>query len=206
MRIKNKIALSLIFFIISGGMFSCTPMTETFIKKDKEYKGGPIDSVLIIGITQNAENRILFENTFSDLFKKQGATAYTSVNVFPPDQQLTRDSIKVKALELQVKAVILTHLISVSEEEAYQSASTVTTRNVHTTPMGSYIFEARMIDYPGYFKKYKTVRLRTNLYETASENLIFSSVSKTIDPKSAKNTIQSVCKAVIKDMKDNGLL
>jgi hypothetical protein len=204
--LKKFIPAIAIFLMVIGIILACATTTETFIWKDKEYQGGIIDSVLIIGVTKNAENRILFENAFSKAFKNEGVTAYGSVNVFQPDQQLTKESIKQKAIDLGVKAVILTHLVSVTEEDVYHPAAPVTTRNIYRTPMGHYFTEVNVIDYPGYYKKHKFVRLKTNIYETASENLIFSISSKTIDPKSVNDIIQSVCKAFIKDMKKNDLL
>jgi hypothetical protein len=202
---KAMLNIFLLLFIV-GMIIACATTTETIIWKDKEYKGGMIDSVLIIGITENAENRILFENAFSEAFKSEGVTAYAGFNVFQTDQKLTKESISRKALDLGVKAVILTHLVSITEEDVYHEEAPVTLHNVYRSPMLSYFVGVNVIDYPGYYKKHQFVRLKTNLYETASESLIFSITSKTMDPKSVNDTIQSVCRAYINDLKKNDLL
>ena len=204
--LKKTTTNMLVFFVGIGMILACAAATDTIIWKDKEYKDGVINSVLIIGVTENKENRSLFENALSEAFKSEGVTAYASVNVFPPDQKLTKDTIKQKALDLGVKAVILTHLVSVTEEDVYHPAAPATTRNTYRTSMGHYYTHVNVIDYPGYYKKHKLVRLKTNLYDTASEKLIFSISSKTMNPKSVKDLIQSVCKTFIKDLKKNDLL
>lgn len=204
--LKKSIPVILIFLVVLGAIFSCATRTETIIWKDETYKGGIIDSVLIIGVTKNTENRVLFENAFSEAFESEDVKAYASVNVFQPDQELTAESIKRKALDLGVKSVILTHLVSITEEDVYHPAAPVTSHNIYRTHMGYYYSEVNMIDYPGYYKKHKLVRLKTNLYETASENLIFSIASKTMDPESVKDIIQSVCNAFMNDLRENELL
>jgi hypothetical protein len=204
--LKKTIPNVMVFLVVAGMILACAAITETAIWKDPEYKGGIIDSVLIIGVAKNEKNRSLFENAFSEAFKAEGVTAHASVKVFQPDQKLTKDNIKQKALDLGVKAVILTHLVSVTEEDVYHPAAPITTRNVYTTGMGNYFTHVSVIDYPGYYQKYEIVRLKTNLYETASEKLIFSIASKTIDPKSVEDTIQSICKAFMKDLKKNDLI
>ena len=70
--LKRNFFQILILFVITGFLVSCATTTETFILKDKEYNGGKFDSILIIGIAENVENRILFENTFAETFQKLG--------------------------------------------------------------------------------------------------------------------------------------
>ena len=204
--LKKIMPKMMVFLAVVGMILACATTTETIVWKDKEYKGGIIDGVLIIGVTKNTENRSLFENAFSEVFKNEGVTAHASVDVFQSDQKLTTDSIKQKASELGLKTVILTHLVSITEEDVYHPAAPITSRSIYRAPMGGYYTQVNVVDYPGYYKKHKLVRLKTNLYETASEKLIFSISSKTMDPKSVKDTIRSICKAFMKDLKKNNLL
>jgi hypothetical protein len=205
--LKRNFFQILILFVITGFLVSCATTTETFILKDKEYNGGKFDSILIIGIAENVENRILFENTFAETFQKKGITTYTSVKAFPPEQKLTKESIKQKALGLGVKGVILTHLVSVTEEEVYKKSAAIKTLNVHHDHMGVYYaYVDERSRYPGSYKKQQVVRLKTNLYETASEKLVFSISSKTMDPKSVNDLINSTCEAYVKDLEKNDLI
>ncbi|MBW1895056.1 MAG: hypothetical protein JRI91_15390 [Deltaproteobacteria bacterium] len=205
--VKKIIRNMLILLVVMGMILSCAAKTSTIIWKDKEYKNGIIDSVLIIGVTKKTENRSLFENALSEAFKSKGVTAHVSVDVFGPDEKLTKDIIKQKALDLGVKAVILTHLVSMTEEDVYRPASTVTSRDVNANHIGSYFNHVdSMVHYPGSYEKHKVVRLKTSLFETASEKLIFTISSKTMDSKSVDDIIHSVCKAFMKDLKKNGLL
>jgi hypothetical protein len=197
----------LVFLIITGMVTSCVTKTETIIWKDKEYTGGAIDSVLIIGMAKKTENKSLFENALSEAFKREDVITHNSVDVFQPDLKLTKDIIKEKAVKLGAEAVIITHLVRIAEEDVYRPAATITSRNTHANHIGSYFNHVdNMVKYPGSFEKRKVVRLKTSMFETASEKLIFTISSRTMDPKSVNDTIRSVCKALIKDFKKNNLL
>jgi len=199
---------NVLFFIVGMGMvISCATKTETIIWKDKEYTGGTIDSVLIIGVAKKIENKSLFEKALSEAFEREGVTTHNSVDVFQQDLKLTKDIIKKKAVNLGAKAVIVTHLVSVAEEDVYRPAATITSRNTHANHIGSYFNHVdNMVNYPGSYEKKKVVRLKTSTFETASEKLIFTISSRTMDPKSVNATIDSVCSALIKDFKRNNLL
>ena len=204
----SRIIRNICVLLVSMGiMVSCAAKTSTIIWKDKEYKEGNIDSVLIIGVTKKTENRSLFENALSEAFKREGVTTYNSVDVFQPDQKLTKDAIKEKAVSLGVKAVILTHLFSVTEEDVYHPGGRDTSRFVYANRYGYYFGHAHsVVNYPGKYEKQAMVRLKTNLYDTASEKLIFTISSRTMDPKSVNDAIHSVCRAFMKDFKRNNLL
>lgn len=203
-----KIIRNICVLLVSMGiMVSCDAKTSTIIWKDETYKSGAIDSVLIIGVAKKKENKSLFENALSDAFKREGVTTYTSSDVFQPDQELTKDVVKQKAMSLGAKTVILTHLFSITDEDVYHPDGRISSRYVSTNRYGYYYGHGySVVNYPGKYEKQKLVRLKTNLYDTASEKLIFTISSKTMDPKSVNDAIYSVCKAFMEDFKRNNLL
>jgi len=196
-----------VFLVVMGIMVSCAAKTKTIIWKDKEYKEGTIDSVLIIGVAKKTENRSLFENALSEAFKREGVITHNSVDVFSSDQKLTKDVIKQKAVELGAKFVILTHLFSVTKEDVYRPGGRDNSRFAYANRYGYYFGHVdSVVSYPGKYEKQTLVRLKTNLYETASEKLIFTISSRTMDPKSVDDAIHSVCRAFMKDFRKNDLL
>ena len=204
---KKIIRWTCVLLVSAGIIVSCATKTDTIIWKNKDYKDGTINSVLIIGVAEKKENKSLFENALSDAFKREGVTTYTSSAVFQPDQKLTREGIKQKAVELGAKFVVLTHLFSVTEEDVHHPGGRINSRYVYTNRYGYYFGHGHsVVNYPGSYEKQTLVRLKTNLYETDSENLVFTIASKTMDPKSVNDTVHSVCRAFMKDFKKNDLL
>ena len=199
--------LNICVFLAAGIVISCATQTSTIIWKDKDYGQGSIDSVLIIGVAKNNENKSLFESALSKAFQSQGVTTYNSVDVFLPEQKLTKDAIKQKASELGVKFVILTHLFSITEEDVFHPGGRISQRYLYTNRYGYYFGHGHsVVGYPGTYEKQTLVRLKTNLYKTDSEKLVFTISSKTMDPKSVNDAIHSVCRAFMTDFKKNDLL
>ena len=198
---------TVILLVIMGVVLSCATKTDTIVWKDKEYKGGKIDSVLIIGVAKKEENKALFEDVLSTSLQREGVTPHKSVDVFKQGEKLSKEVIKEKAVNLGVKAVIITHLVSITKEDNYRPAATITSKNAQANHIGSYFNHVdTMVKYPGDYDQKRVVRLKTSMFETSSEKLIFTISSRTLDPKSVKDTIQSVCKALVKDFKKNNLL
>jgi len=201
------IILNICVLLSVGLVISCATQTSTIIWKNKDYKGGAINSVLIIGVAEKPENKSLFENALSKAFQNEGVATYNSADVFSPEKKLTKDAIKQKAVELGAEFVILTHLYGVTEEDVYRPGGRASRRYIYTNRYGYYFGHAdSVVNYPGSYEKQTLVRLKTNLYETDSEALVFTISSKTMDPKSVKDAIHSVCKAFMTDFKKNNLL
>ncbi len=77
----------------------------------------------------------------------------------------------------------------------------------HHHSLGPYYYSVHQYTQtPGYYIDHKYVRLESNLYETKTEKLIWSASSETIDPKSVNELIESLCKKVLKSLKDNNLI
>jgi hypothetical protein len=62
-----------------------------------------------------------------------------------------------------------------------------------------------MYDY-GYVQTDTVVRVDTNIYSVPDNRLVWASASKTFNPGSARKLVDSVAKAVAKEMKKEGLV
>lgn len=52
----------------------------------------------------------------------------------------------------------------------------------------------------------ESVRLSTNIFERKTEKLVWNGISETVDMESVEEVIDSLCKAVLKDIRKNGLM
>jgi hypothetical protein len=59
---------------------------------------------------------------------------------------------------------------------------------------------------PGYFETSKTVRLETNLYSAATNDLVWTAQSETVDPKSVPDLLNSMTAAVAKRLRSEGFI
>ncbi len=193
--------------ISSFVLASCAPTKLTGVWKDKAYTGGSLKSVMVVGVVKNPRNRRLFEQFFAEQFKNNGVEASSSSDDILLGKELNKDTIKSLAEKLGADAVLVTHLKAVEEKEEYIPPVYTNIPDPHNQNLGrAYPRVYGYVHEPGYYVTHKLVRLENNLYETKTEKLIWSSSSETINPASANETIEELCKVVMKSVRDHQLI
>lgn len=203
-RLYHHGAWILTAFLLAAG---CT-QTRFFAEwMDEKYQGHRLESVLVVGISDQLSNRKMFEREFVEAFDDRDVKAAASVDVIPVGQKLTKDEIKQKAIEKGYKAVMVTHLLSVDQEEMYHPEIGGWIPGQYYYSFGTYYRHVdTYVHYPGYYTTHTFVRLESNLYDTATERLIWSVSSETIDPDTVKEVIDSLSDAVMDNLRKHGLI
>jgi hypothetical protein len=97
--------------------------------------------------------------------------------------------------------VIITHLIGKEEKDVFTRGG-----SAHRGFYGFYHSRYSYAHDPGFSSTSTTVRLETNLYDTKTEELIWSGESKTWSKDSKDQIIDDVIKAVINNLQKNKLI
>jgi hypothetical protein len=212
MVLTKRVLLSITFIMVFS-ITACTSTKLTSVWKDTTYDGY-IESILVVAVTENVRNRLIFESEFVKEFKKVGIEALASVDATPQDEESSENDILTEARKQAVNTILVTHLISVDEKSVYHPPKTyAASRPAYTTPRTYHgrfhTYYPRVYEYvhePGYYTQQKSVNLETNLYETETEKLIWSVTSETLDPQSVNKIIESLSTVVIKNLQKNKLL
>lgn len=202
-----KFVLTILVIISVFVLIACAPTKLTEVYKDSAYTGGTLKSVMVVGVADNLRKRKMFEEFFVEQFRINGVNAFSSAAVIPLKKELNKDTIKSQAEKLGVDAVLVTHLAGVEEKEDYVPPVNTYVPAPHSQHLGrAYPRVYGYVHEPGYYVTHKYVRLENNLYEIKTGTLIWSSASETINPESANEVIESLCKVVMKSLRDNGLI
>ena len=183
-------------------LFSCAGRTELKYWRNGAYEGGIVESILIVGISKDAEMRKYFEEVFSKRFSRVGIKAVASNEVIPSGQAPDKDAVKAAAEKQGMQAILVTHLSQEGEKDFYQPPATGGSNAL------SYYYSRvyNSVYVTGYYKKEKFVKLVSNLYDAASEEEIWTGVSQHIEPKSAKDIISALAPKVIKGMRSDKVI
>ena len=204
----KKISIrSIVVFVISlVALISCAADTElTATHKYKSIETGYVNSILIVGISEDLAIRKLFEETFAKRFNRAGVNSVSSMVVISSEKEMDKDTIKSAAVENSMETVLVTHLAASGDKKVYQPGPTGISRSGRQ--FGNYYpFIVDSIHHPGRFKDRKFVKLVTNLYETSTEEQIWGGVSESIEPKSTERIIETLVEKIIKDMRKNNLI
>jgi hypothetical protein len=190
--------------LVTAVLISCTTAKPTMEWKDPNYAGGPFENTLIVGIANQKTVRRNFENTFVDRLGEDNIKATASFAVIPSEVRPTEESIRAVINDIKFDSVLVTHLVGVEEKEVYRPPTYRMDpyRGFYSYYgyVGGYIYE------PGYYTRHEQVKLETNLYDTQTEQLVWSMQSETMNPNSDKALIDAKIKTVIKHLKSQGLI
>jgi hypothetical protein len=215
---KQKIFSATMLTLMILSLAACATSTSlTGLWKDNRFKEKPLDSIMILGIAKKSDVGQRFEDLFVDAFQKKGLTAAAAYKIIPESRQLTKENIKehkeiIKeaAVKNHLRVVLITHLIDVTEKEddlKAQKADPEPSSSYHD--MGSYsVFVYRGMRSPDPTRSVtrQYVRLRTQLYDTASENLIWSASSQSVDEDSVDTIFDELLDVIIDQLMADGFI
>ncbi|MFK8042567.1 hypothetical protein [Congregibacter sp.] len=170
-----------------------------------------LDGVLVIAVTQNRENRIIFENMFVKALAGHGVNAVAAHSLLPKGE-VTAEDVVAAASSNELDTVLVTRYIGANTEEIYHPG----TIYYGVTPMyGAGYYGG----FPGYYghayevayqqpvwTSNTTHEVIADLYVTDTQEHMWQAVSDTIKAGSTDKLRHDVIASLIGDLKDQGLL
>ena len=106
-------------------------------------------------------------------------------------------------------SVLVTRVIGVEEIDTYTPPTyeyKLTTFDHRYRDYYSYFDYAVEVATPGYWDKYEVFKLESNLYDSATQQLIWSIQSESFDPRSAAQLIDRQVAVAIRSLRNTGLI
>jgi hypothetical protein len=186
------------FFPVLIALFllnACATTTTTNVWRDQTYQG-PVKKVLVMGISQKKGIQRFFEDEFFRQLKQRGTDAVAGYSILPYDEKMDKDFVATKAREVGADAVLVTRPLGRKTERAYMPGSPY-------YRWGSYYGHAYS---PGYVVEDEYVYLETNLFDVATENLIWSAESETVILASDQELIKEFISTMIAKLASDKLI
>ena len=190
-----------------------TNITQSY--RNPGFEETVFKKLFVIGVTQDHETRQAFENALTSAISAQGGGATASWSVLPKTEQLTEEEFRAAIAAGGFDGVLLTRLLSVDHEStAYTAPSTYNNpRTRYYTGggwgygfYGFYGTTFAQVHEPGYFETSTTLKLESTLYSVATDGLVWTGQSQTIDPDSIEDARASVTAAVAEKLKSERLI
>ena len=174
-------------------------------------------NVLVIGVSSTEEGRKAFEDAFVKSIANQGGTAQASWGVLPKDTQIEEEELRATIAAGNFDGVLVSRVLSVDKEQEYTPASTYNNPRTRYYSGGGgglygygfygfYGTTYAQVHEPGYFETSTTLKLETNLYSVATDGLVWTGQSETVDPASLADARESMTTAVTKKLKEERLI
>ena len=200
-KLKN---LALVMFTLTLGACSSTELTSVWVD---EINTRALNSILVVGISESPEKQKLYEDTFVTLLQKRGIDAKAGYTEFLYDDAQTTDSILAQLQTVNTEALLVTHALGVDNESVYHPPRMESVPHTYYDSFSGYYRTVyRYVHVPGYTSNHVVVRLETNLYDSATQELLWSAQSKSVDPASLEKLISELANEVTSELRATGFI
>jgi hypothetical protein len=179
---------------------------------NSNYEGQGFHKVLVIGITQNLPIRADFEDEMAARIARPGMQTIPGNQILlrpdpkaKPDLNYLREQIR----SYQIDAVVVSRVLKVDKKVTTVPSSTYVVPFPYYYSFYGYLDAVYPVVYdPGYTREDTTVVVETNFYATSKPDgdLVWTGISDSFNPKSAKKVVDGLVKEVPKQMEKDGLL
>ena len=219
---KTRPSKLFIFLIALCALAACST-TSTNISQSYRNPGFEetvFKKLFVIGVAENQESRQAFEDAFAKAIADEGGGAQASWVLLPQDTQLEEEEIRAAIEGKNFDGVLITRLLSVDKDKDYVEPKAYTNPKTTYYPGGGYYGRGyygggyygfygttyATVHEPGYFETSTTLRVETNLYSLATNGLVWTGQSDTVDPESIPDARASMTAAVAKRLKEERLI
>ncbi len=168
--------------------------------------GHPYQRLVVLGVSISPKVRRAYEDNFIKQLVSQGLNAQAGHDLIP-DRNLGRINRVMNALgRAKADAVIIVHLVADKARGSKPSARIAAVPDHYHTLIGYFSAVYTQIRAPDYYNNPQGLRLEVNLYDLKQERLVWSGLSRLLDPNSERTTISQVIGEIIAQMGRDGVL
>lgn len=177
--------------------------------KDKSFQ-----SVFIVAMTADIQARVQIENDLAGAAIAKGYKAVKSVDVIPSSLDDPKmppvEEIDAKLKESGCDAIFIVSLLNKDESVRYVPGSTTYSQrpdySFHGSYLGYYSNWYPAVSTPDYYAHNKSYFMESNLYDTASGDIMWSVQSEVFNPESIKKFSNEYTVTLIKLLEGNKVL
>ncbi len=193
---------------------STVTVIGAWVKKDS-LPATPRNSVFITVLTQNMNVRSSMENDLASEATANGIKAVRSLSVLTPVTGVP-DSVIIEVFTRKVKESGCSTLLMVSLLDSKNETKYIEGSSYTYDPTSTYGFYGYYPTYyastystistPGYYVSNDTYYIESNLYDVATQGILFSIQTKAVNPDDISKASHEFATTLVDELKNNGLL
>jgi len=207
--ISMKYRLPVFILIIVLAACSATTMIASWGAKEPEPK--KYERLAVVVMSPNTSNRATVEDAIASQFRSKVIKAYATFNTFPfagqmgtldLDTATIQRKIRERVNENHFDALLTIVLLDKQKEERYVEGSSISiAAPVYGYPYyGYYSYAYSTVYSSGYYTSTTSYFIESNLYDVASEKLVWTAQTKTENPASLDKEAPNFAKLIVDDM------
>ena len=205
---RKTLVLGLLLGIAGFASAKSTKLVTSW--RNPQYSASKFHRVLVLGVSANPGTRADFEDALSKLVGRDGVEAVPGNTILlrPEGTQLNLDYLKTQIREFKIDAVIVSRLVKIDKDVTYVPGEPYIMPPYYGSFYGYYSAIYPIVFSPDYLREDTTVRVETNVYAVTSGEgqLLWTGVSDTFNPSSAKKVIDGLSKLIVQELQKEGML
>lgn len=202
---KLKITrLAALAFLLLAACGTSQKVTSSWINSEAlKQHTGKYTKIFIASLSQNQRVKDVVENAFADKARSKGYEVVLSHDVFPPnftrENAPDRETMMSKIRELGCDAIFTIGVVDRTSETRYVPGSAAYSPfpQYRGAFWGYYTYWYPLMYQPGYYATDKTYFLEANLFDVATENLVWSVQSEAYNPGDIKKESQRYADLIV---------
>lgn len=196
----------MVLFVVSG--CASTKLVSSWTQEG--FSGPTLKKVLVLAVVKDDLHRRLYEDSFVDRLQASGVEAvasHTLVATLDGSKEQNKQRVQQAVNQSSADSVLVASLVAVEKEEYVTAPSAYVVPRAGAYGMyGYYGYSYQVIHQPGYSIENTTVKLKTTVFRTESEEMLWAADTQSFNPTSARTVIQDNIAIVSAAMKKDGLL
>jgi len=210
----SVIVLAILFAACSGPQKTTSKGSEAVWVNKEKIQGKSFGNIFIIVMTADIEARVQLENDLAAVAVSKGYKAVKSYEAMPFDiknpKTPSKEEIVTKVKSSGCDAVFVSSVLKKEEGVRYTPGTTAYTVMPDYTYSGNYYgyysHWQPTVTTPAYYSQDKTYFMQSNLYDVASEEIMWSVQSKVFSPSNLKSFSKSYTSGLISQLQKEKLL
>ncbi len=191
--------------ILMGGLAllvsACASTTLDMTWRDPTYAGRPFAKVLVVGATDNADNRRIFEDILVGELRGRGVEAVASYTLIPNEADVKRDNVVAAVKTSGADSVLSTRLVGFETK-----ATQVPLQSGTDAAMDMYRYYSPMEPQATIQQNYQVANLESNLFDASTGKMVWWGRSQAFPTTDVGRVARELGRNVIGALKSAKLL
>jgi hypothetical protein len=183
--------------VVSG----CASVTLDSTWRDPTYQGRPFTKVVVIGSTDDPENRRIFEDVVVSELKARGVDAVASYTLIPNDRDLKRDKVIEAVKTVGADSVLSTRMVGVETRTTRMQVA-----EGQVAEIDLYSHYTSLDSMPTVRQDYQVATLESNFFDAKTGKMVWWGRSQTFPTENIRGLSRELGATVIRSLKSANLL
>jgi hypothetical protein len=186
---------------------ACASTSLDLTWRDPAHRGQPFARVLVVGATDDATNRQIYEDALVDALKGRGVDAVASHTLFPNQRNVTRDTVVEAVKTWGADSVLSTRVVGI-ESRATQMPMQAMGRTGADPSLDTDLFGyySSMGSQPTVLQDYRVASLDSTLFDARTGKMVWWGRSSAFPTEDVAMLSRELAENVTKSLKAAALL